>query len=408
MKLRALLLLLLSSFAPAGLWAQTQPEVFDVSVYESTYPDLLNAYGNNTSGATYHWSVQGLPVEGRRGSFIFDPVYYIAHNPGVPTGFVAALQDFMTSGLAAGKRGSLEFDVKFYLARYSDLAAAFGTNYVAAADHFMNQGLPCEGRQGSADFNVQDYINMYPEVSAGYPNTLSCGTGPTDYKNAGMHWLRRGKTLGRHGFGFFPVNTECSNGQTVEFGTVPASGAFTLTVTQPLAFTSDASVFYMNPPPGFGAQLTLVVSSPARGQYSVSAGMYTFNSADAEQPVKITYNLNPVPANYQRIFFADPAIFQGVFGNGSSASSPLRPDSVVWPSHTVAFNLDYQLRCRVEGGADCTQDGIPFRPTNLIVCFAPGNYLTNGEYDWIFNVPTPPVATWASRWGAAGTSMVPA
>lgn len=385
MKFGTLLLLLISILTPSVLLAQTQPEVFDVNVYEGIYADLLNAYGSNTSGAQYHWLNQGLPVEGRRASFIFDPVYYIAHNPGVPTGFVAALQDFMNNGLPAGKRGSLEFDVKFYLARYSDLAAAFGTNYLAAADHFLNQGLPCEGRQGSADFNVQDYIGMYPDVSAGIPKVLSCTSGPTDFKGATVHWLKRGKAWGRHGFGFFPINTECSNGQTVEFDSVPASGAFTVTVAQSSQFTSDASVFYMNPPQGFGAQLTPVASNPAQGQYSVSAGSYTFNSADKEQPVKITYNLNPVPANYQRIFFADPATFTGTFGDGSSATSPLRPDSVVFPSGSKPFNLDYQLRCRIEGGTDCNQDGIPFRPTNLIACFAPGNYLTNGEYDWIFN-----------------------
>jgi hypothetical protein len=387
MRLRTLLFVFVSIVIPATLLAQTQQEVFDVNVYEGIYPDLLNAFGINTSSAQSHWVNWGLPMEGRRASFIFDPVYYIAHNPGVPTSYLAALQDFMNNGLPAGKRGSLEFDVKSYLARYSDLAAHYGTDYVGAADHFLNWGLPCEGRQGSADFAVQDYISMYPDVSAGYPRTLSCASGSTDYRSAMMHWLRRGKAFGRHGFGSFPVNPECSNGQTVEFGTVPASGAFNITVGQASSFTSDASVFYMNPPQGFGAQLTRVASSPAQGQYSVSAGVYTFNSADKEQPVKITYNLNPVPANYQRIFFADPANFQGVFGDGSSQSSPLRPDRVVWPSHPVAFNLDYQLRCRIEGGSDCTQDGIPFRPTNLIVCLAPGNYLTDGEYDWIFNRP---------------------
>src|SRR5262245_39516892 len=129
MKVSRLLLAFVSMLISAGLFAQTQPEVFDVNVYEGIYPDIFNAYVSNTSGAQYHWVNIGLPAEGRRASFIFDPVYYITHNPGVPTGYSAALQDFIYNGLPAGKRGSLEFDVKYYLARYSDLAAAFGTNY---------------------------------------------------------------------------------------------------------------------------------------------------------------------------------------------------------------------------------------------------------------------------------------
>ena len=312
MKFRFFMLSIWTIIMATTLFAQTQPEVFDVNVYEGIYPDLLNAYGRNTSGAQNHWVNQGLPVEGRRASFIFDPVYYIAHNPGVPTGYLAALQDFMNNGLPAGKRGSLEFDAKYYLAHYSDLAAAFGTNYLAAADHFLNQGLPCEGRQGSSDFAVQDYINMYPDVAAGYPKVISCDAGVTDYKNAMTHWLRRGKVQGRHGFGFLNASTECTNGQNiVEFLTVLASPAppatptkGIATVSQASAFSSDASVFYMNPPAGFGAQLTSVASNPARGQYSVSAGVYTFNTADIEQPIKITYNMSPVPSGYSRIFFS--------------------------------------------------------------------------------------------------------
>jgi len=50
------------------------------------------------------------------------------------------------------RRGSREFDVQFYLAKYSDLQAAFGTNYTAALDHWINQGIG-EGRQGAEPGN---------------------------------------------------------------------------------------------------------------------------------------------------------------------------------------------------------------------------------------------------------------
>jgi hypothetical protein len=388
MKLRTFLLAFVSLLASVNLPAQTQPEVFDVNVYEGIYPDLFNAYGSNTGGAQNHWLNQGLPVEGRRASFIFDPAYYIAHNPGVPAGNVAALQDFMTNGLPAGKRGSLEFDVKYYLARYSDLAAAFGTNYLAAADHFLNQGLPCEGRQGSADFAVQDYINMYPDVGAGYPKALSCVSGGTDFKNAALHWLRRGKGFGRHGFGALNASTECTNGQNVvEFLTVQAYPAppapptkGTATVSQAAAFTSNVSVFYQNPPAGFGAQLTAVASGPARGQYSVSAGVYTFNTADIEQPIKVTYNLNPAPAGFSRIFFSHVG--------GTGTGTLLDPFD--------ASLMDNHLRRISEQAGQIPHDsnpgepssGGPYHADHLIVCLidtpqTQQPFTTRGIWDFV-------------------------
>jgi hypothetical protein len=391
MRLGRALLAFVSIFISANLFAQTQPEVFDVNVYEGIYPDLFNVYGSNTNGAQNHWVNQGLPQQGRRASFIFDPVYYIAHNPGVPTGYTAALLEFINNGLPAGKRGSLEFDVKYYLARYSDLAAHFGTDYVAAADHFRNQGLPCEGRQGSADFAVQDYVNMYPDVAAGYPKALDCVNGVTDFKNAAMHWLRRGKGLGRHGFGFLNASTECTNGQgIVEFLTVQASPPApwiptqgTATVSQAPAFISNVSVFYINPPSGFAAQLTGVASNPARGQFSVSGGIYKFNAADIEQPVKITYNLNPVPAGYSRIFFSH----NGGTGTGT-LSDPFD-----------ASLMDDHLRRISEQAGQIPHDSNPGEPASggayhadhLIVCLidtqqASQPFLTRGIWDFVMYV----------------------
>ncbi len=384
MRSRHLLLVAVLLLCVSYSSAQTQVEVFNVQVYEGIYPDLLNAYGVNTAGATNHWLTQGLPVEGKRASFVFDPAYYLAHNADVATAYGAtnysgALQHFMQYGLSEGRRASLEFDVKWYLAHYPDLAARFGTNYQMATDDFINTGLPSLGRQGSADFSVQNYIAMYPDVSFGY------GYRSTLYSDAIMHWLRRGKTLGRHGFGFFPTNPECGTGSTTEFGTVPATGPLSITVSRAGSFTSDGGVVYMNPPAGSAAPLVLVGANPAKGQYSVAAGVYSFNSADKEQPLQITYNLAPISSDYQRIFFADPAQYTGTFGDGSSPTSPLPPGSFSIGSHTITMNMDYQLRCRVEGGADCDLDKILRRSTTLVVCLAPGTYLTNGEYDLIFN-----------------------
>jgi hypothetical protein len=91
-----------------------------------------------------------------------------------------------------------EFDPQFYLAAYPDLQAAFGaTNYRAAFDHWVSQGLPNEGRRGSREFDVQFYLATYPELQAAFG---------TDFRAALDHWVSQGlPTEGRRGSREFDV-----------------------------------------------------------------------------------------------------------------------------------------------------------------------------------------------------------
>ena len=59
-----------------------------------------------------------------------------------------------------------------------------------------------------------------------------------------------------------------------------------VTVTNSGTFTEDFGVFYASS----GVQLVPVSSAPAQGQYSVSSGVYTFNSADNSAAVVIYYS----------------------------------------------------------------------------------------------------------------------
>jgi hypothetical protein len=59
-----------------------------------------------------------------------------------------------------------------------------------------------------------------------------------------------------------------------------------VTVANSATFVEDYGVFYA----ASGVQLTPVASSPAQGQYSVSNGVYTFNSADNGAGVLIYYS----------------------------------------------------------------------------------------------------------------------
>ena len=72
-----------------------------------------------------------------------------------------------------------------------------------------------------------------------------------------------------------------------EAGTIPApSGPYTVTVAQSAHFVTDYGVINKTT----GIQMTKVSSGPTTGQYSVSAGVYTFAAADTGIPVKISYS----------------------------------------------------------------------------------------------------------------------
>ncbi len=70
-----------------------------------------------------------------------------------------------------------------------------------------------------------------------------------------------------------------------EAQSVPASTPFTVTVANSATWVDDYGVIYS----ATGLPLTRVASAPALGQYSVAAGVYTFNSSDAGKAVLISY-----------------------------------------------------------------------------------------------------------------------
>ena len=70
-----------------------------------------------------------------------------------------------------------------------------------------------------------------------------------------------------------------------EAQSVPASSPYTITVTNSAQFVDDWGVRYS----ATGLPLVKVTSAPVQGQYSVSAGVYTFAAADAGAAVLISY-----------------------------------------------------------------------------------------------------------------------
>jgi hypothetical protein len=94
------------------------------------------------------------------------------------------LSDLSDAGLRnEGQRGAREFDVWFYLSPYGDLTAAFGTNYISAVDHWVNQGLPNEGRAGAAEVDVGYYLGRHNDLQAAFG---------ANYQSALDHWIAQG------------------------------------------------------------------------------------------------------------------------------------------------------------------------------------------------------------------------
>lgn len=78
-----------------------------------------------------------------------------------------------------------------------------------------------------------------------------------------------------------------------ENGTIPASpGPYTITVANSTDFVEDLGVTKG------GTPMTRVTSAPAAGQYSVAAGVYTFNATDENDAVVIRYRYTVDPADY--------------------------------------------------------------------------------------------------------------
>lgn len=88
---------------------------------------------------------------------------------------------------------------------------------------------------------------------------------------------------------------------------IPASSPYTITPTVPNSgtFVEDLGVLNAN-----GVPMSRVASSPVTGQYSVSAGVYTFASADSGNTVYINYRYSYSLTGAKRISLTNVAMGQ--------------------------------------------------------------------------------------------------
>lgn len=133
-----------------------------------------------------------------------------------------------------------------------------------------------------------------------------------------------------------------TRGAQNEVGTIPGSGPYTVTVSNSATFVEDLGVYNITD----GTRMTRVASAPATGQYSVSAGVYTFASADAADTVWISYSYTASAGqtvSYSNVLMGQATTFTlTLFNTYGSKYSGFKFFAVVMPKLSFAMkNSDY-------------------------------------------------------------------
>ena len=98
------------------------------------------------------------------------------HAPSTDTGYLWEGRDY-----------SCVFNPAYYLNNYQDLRNAFGDDYSAAFQHFINNGM-AEGRQAITSFNVYAYMKRYDDLRQAFG---------TDLVKYYLHYIDYGYSEGR-------------------------------------------------------------------------------------------------------------------------------------------------------------------------------------------------------------------
>lgn len=172
--------------------------VFDADYYSSRYPDLKKAFGTNRDLLYQHFLTFGMK-EGRQASAKFCLDYYKKNYADLSAHFgsdnMAYYTHYIRYGIAENRVAdrllggsnsvnpsfsaifegvdySPVFDADYYLQRYADLRAAFGTDKNAALQHFVRFGMS-EARVAKSTFNVKNYYKRYADLRAAFGSVWS-------------------------------------------------------------------------------------------------------------------------------------------------------------------------------------------------------------------------------------------
>ncbi len=169
--------------------------VFNAEFYMNTQDDVVKTLGHNLDKIVEQWRIYGVS-EGRRGSRVFDPKFYLTSHPDLIAtygshNYYQAILHWLSYGLAEGRSAAFEFDPQFYLSRYPELRKALGEKgYAAATMHWLTLGIKA-GLQGSAQFDVAWYLANNQDLRDRF--------GASGYEAAFDQWVETGRAEGRKG-----------------------------------------------------------------------------------------------------------------------------------------------------------------------------------------------------------------
>ena len=178
---------------------------FDVDAYRKRYPQLNEQYGDDIDAYYEHYLLTGKAA-GLDGST--DGPFTDESKKDDSSG---SSSDSATTAVYNGVDYSPVFNAEYYLNKYSDLKAAFGSDKTAALKHFVEYGMK-EGRQASASFNVATYKNNYADLRKAFGNDNALY-----YK----HYLEYGQKEGR--IANSAVNTSSNTGNTDKSNTTSSA-----------------------------------------------------------------------------------------------------------------------------------------------------------------------------------------
>ncbi len=165
-----------------------KPYIFDPVYYADKYADLKKAFGSDKGKLLDHFIVCGIN-EGRSASPYFEITTYINGNADLKSAFgknnAKAFMHFARYYKNELRATSCIIDAQYYVGAYNDLAAIKTTT--AAIDHFKTTGI-AEGRRGSLEFNPTYYYTTYKSELAKYTANNCC-----------LHYAQYGKAQGKSG-----------------------------------------------------------------------------------------------------------------------------------------------------------------------------------------------------------------
>ncbi|MGI6107265.1 MAG: N-acetylglucosaminidase [Lachnospiraceae bacterium] len=172
----------LEHFVKHGIAESRQASAdFSVEIYKQNYADLRKAFGNNNAAYVNHYLTYGKS-ENRIASKLISSDSSSSSGSGTSSGSSTSYPTVYN-----GVNYADVFNAVYYLNKYPDLKAAFGTDYKAALEHFVKHGI-AEGRQASADFSVEIYKQNYADLRSAF------GSNNAAYVN---HYLTHGKSENR-------------------------------------------------------------------------------------------------------------------------------------------------------------------------------------------------------------------